>query len=93
MKFVADLFNLFNEQTIVRVNQYGEIGGSPGTRESGFPEAGLSGTPVEFAGSLSESVQRPFGGPFRVLNRHLHSEDREVAIGDLPFFRFYEGGE
>ena len=40
LKFVADLFNLFNEQKLIRVNQFGEHGGSPGTAESGFPETG-----------------------------------------------------
>ncbi|HEY7303770.1 MAG TPA: TonB-dependent receptor [Bryobacteraceae bacterium] len=35
-KFVADLFNLFNQQQVVRVNQNGEIDGSPGTPNPDF---------------------------------------------------------
>ena len=36
MKFVADLFNIFNEQKVIRVNQCGEISGSPGVANPDF---------------------------------------------------------
>ncbi len=36
LKFVADLFNIFNEQRIVRVDQDGEVGYSPGTVNPDF---------------------------------------------------------
>ena len=36
VKFVADLFNIFNEQAVIRVNQNAEINGSPGTPNPDF---------------------------------------------------------
>jgi len=36
VKFVADLFNIFNEQAVIRVNQNAEISGSPGTPNPDF---------------------------------------------------------
>jgi hypothetical protein len=35
-KFVADLFNIFNQQQVVRVNQNAEINNSPGTPNPDF---------------------------------------------------------
>jgi hypothetical protein len=35
-KFVGDMFNVFNEQKLVRVNQDGEQNGSPGTPNPDF---------------------------------------------------------
>jgi hypothetical protein len=35
-KFVADLFNIFNQQQVVRVNQNAEIDSSPGTPNPDF---------------------------------------------------------
>jgi hypothetical protein len=42
-KFVADLFNIFNRQPVVRVNQSAEINGSPGTANPDFLLPDLSG--------------------------------------------------
>ncbi len=53
VKFVADLFNLFNEQQIIRVNQWSQAGGR--SNESGFPEAGSPTVQSEFF-SVPESV-------------------------------------
>jgi hypothetical protein len=36
VKAVADLFNLFNEQQVIRVNQFGEENNSPGTANPDF---------------------------------------------------------
>jgi hypothetical protein len=49
LKFVADMFNLFNEQVLVRVNQFGEIGNSPGTANPDFlkPALGQFADPYE----------------------------------------------
>ena len=41
VKFVADLFNLFNEQKVIRVNQFGEQNGSPGTPNPDFLKPAL----------------------------------------------------
>jgi len=41
VKFVADLFNVFNEQRVIRVNQWGEISGSPGVANPDFLQPGL----------------------------------------------------
>lgn len=48
VKFVADLFNLFNQQVVVRVNQFGEVNNSPGTANPDFLKPYLSGVPVVF---------------------------------------------
>ncbi len=42
VKFVADLFNVFNEQKVIRVNQL-VTAATARRNESGFPEAGSSG--------------------------------------------------
>jgi hypothetical protein len=49
VKFVADLFNVFNEQKVIRVNQFGEQGGSPGTADPDFlkPALGTFANPYE----------------------------------------------
>ena len=52
LKFVADLFNLFNEQAIVRVNQFGEQNGSPGTANPDFLKPAL--------GTFADPYQNPF---------------------------------
>ena len=44
IKAVADMFNLFNEQAVVRVNQFGEVSGSPGTLNADFLKPALSST-------------------------------------------------
>ena len=36
LKAVADLFNLFNQQKLLRVNQFGELDGSPGVANPDF---------------------------------------------------------
>ena len=71
LKFVADMFNLFNQQQIVRVNQNYEVNNSPGENKSGLPEAGSPGFPK----SLSESVLGPSRDSLRVLGRNetIHS--------------------
>ena len=48
IKLVADLFNLFNEQNLVRVNQFSEINNSPGVSNPDFLKPYLSGVPVVF---------------------------------------------
>jgi len=52
LKFVADLFNLFNEQKVVRVNQFGEQNGSPGTPDPDFLKPAL--------GAFADPYQNPF---------------------------------
>jgi hypothetical protein len=52
VKAVADLFNLFNEQAIVRVNQFGEVSGSPGTTNPDFLKPAL--------GTFADPYQNPF---------------------------------
>jgi hypothetical protein len=49
LKFVADLFNVFNEQKVIRVNQFGEQNGSPGTADPDFlkPALGTFANPYE----------------------------------------------
>ena len=51
-KFVADLFNLFNEQAVTRVNQFGEIGNSPGTANPDLGKPAL--------GTFADPYQNPF---------------------------------
>jgi hypothetical protein len=62
VKFVADLFNIFNEQKVVRVNQFGEIGGSPGTANPDFLKPALSGDPVTFG----DPYENPFNARLAV---------------------------
>jgi hypothetical protein len=62
LKFVADLFNIFNEQKLVRVNQFGEVGGSPGTANPDFLKPALSGDPVTFA----DPYENPFSARLAV---------------------------
>ena len=62
VKFVADLFNIFNRQTVVRVNQFGEIGSSPGTANPDFLKPFLSGVPVDFA----DPYESPFNARLAV---------------------------
>jgi hypothetical protein len=52
VKFVADLFNLFNEQKITRINQFGEIANSPGTPNPDFQKPDLN--------SFADPYQIPF---------------------------------
>jgi len=52
LKFVADLFNLFNEQKVTRVNQFGEQNGSPGTADPDFLKPAL--------GTFADPYQIPF---------------------------------
>jgi hypothetical protein len=58
LKFVADMFNLFNEQAIVRVNQFGEQGGSPGTANPDFLKPAL--------GQFADPYQNPFSARLAV---------------------------
>jgi hypothetical protein len=62
LKFVADLFNVFNEQKLVRVDQFGEIGGSPGTPNPDFLKPNLTGDPVSFA----DPYENPFNARLAV---------------------------
>jgi hypothetical protein len=62
IKFVADLFNLFNQQTLVRVNQFGELGNSPGVPNPDFLKPYLSGVPVVFP----DPYQDPFSARLAV---------------------------
>jgi hypothetical protein len=62
VKFVADLFNIFNEQKVVRVNQFGEVGGSPGTANPDFLKPALSGDPVTFG----DPYENPFNARLAV---------------------------
>ncbi len=90
MKLVADLFNLFNEQTVVRVNQYGEVGEAPGRQIRTSISLFSLGVPMSLPGSLPRSVQRPFGGSPRVLIQLL------IRIGEAfgpPLFHLYENSE
>ncbi len=52
VKFVADLFNLFDEQRVVRVNQFGEQNGSPGVANPDFLKPAL--------GQFADPYQTPF---------------------------------
>ena len=52
VKAVADIFNLFNQQRIVRVNQFAEVDGSPGTPNPDFLKPDLE--------SFREPYQLPF---------------------------------
>ena len=56
VKAVADLFNVFNEQKIIRVNQNGEIDGSPGTPNPDF----LKPDAEDFHGTQGGPYQIPF---------------------------------
>ena len=56
LKAVADLFNVFNEQKVVRVNQNGEIDGSPGTLNPDF----LKPDAEDFHGTQGGPYQAPF---------------------------------
>jgi hypothetical protein len=56
MKAVADLFNVFNERKVVRVNQNGEIDGSPGTANPDF----LKPDAEDFHGTSGGPYQTPF---------------------------------
>jgi Carboxypeptidase regulatory-like domain/TonB-dependent Receptor Plug Domain len=58
VKFVADMFNLFNEQAVVRVNQFGEQGGSPGTANPDFLKPAL--------GPFADPYQNPFNARLAV---------------------------
>ena len=62
VKFVADLFNLFNEQALLRVNQFAEINNSPGTPNPDFLKPYLSGVPVVFP----DPYQDPFSARLAV---------------------------
>ncbi len=62
VKFVADLFNIFDRQTIVRVNEAGEVGGSPGLANPDFLKPFLSGVPVDFA----DPYESPFNARLAV---------------------------
>jgi hypothetical protein len=52
VKAVADLFNIFNEQTVIHTNQFGEIGGSPGTANPDFLKPAL--------GTFADPYMNPF---------------------------------
>ncbi len=65
LKFVADLFNLFDEQKVTRVNQFGEQNGSPGTADPDFLKPASS----TFADPYQIPFQRPPGSSLRVLTR------------------------
>ena len=58
VKFVADLFNLFNEQQIIRVNQFGEVSCSPGTANPDFLKPGLE--------QFADPYQNPFSARLAV---------------------------
>jgi Carboxypeptidase regulatory-like domain/TonB-dependent Receptor Plug Domain len=58
VKAVADLFNIGNEQAIVRVNQYGEISGAPGTLNPDFLKPAL--------GTFADPYQNPFNARLAV---------------------------
>ena len=66
VKFVADLFNIFNEQKVIRVNQM--VAAQRRRNESGFPEA----RSPTVRRSVRNSVQRPLGGSLRVLTKLAH---------------------
>ncbi len=57
-KFVADLFNIGNEQAVVRVNQFGEQGGSPGVANPDFLKPAL--------GQFANPYQNPFSARLAV---------------------------
>jgi hypothetical protein len=57
-KFVADLFNIGNEQAVVRVNGFGEQGGSPGTANPDFLKPAL--------GQFADPYQNPFSARLAV---------------------------
>jgi len=54
IKAVADLFNLFNQQRVIHVNQYGEPSGSPGVVNPDF------GKPDVQSGTFADPYQIPF---------------------------------
>jgi hypothetical protein len=62
IKLVADLFNLFNEQSLIRVNQFSEINNSPGVSNPDFLKPYLSGVPVVFP----DPYQDPFSARLAV---------------------------
>jgi hypothetical protein len=61
-KLVADLFNIFDRQPIIRVNQFGEVGSSPGLANPDFLKPFLSGVPVDFA----DPYESPFNARLAV---------------------------
>jgi hypothetical protein len=62
VKFVADLFNLFNEQAVIRVNQFAEIGNSPGVANPDFlkPDLGNFANPYQIPFSARLAVRFEF---------------------------------
>ena len=58
LKFVADMFNLFNQQRVFRVNQLHEVGGSPGTLNPDFLLPAL--------GQFADPYQAPFNARLAV---------------------------
>ena len=54
MKAVADLFNIFDQQKVTHVDQYGEISGSPGTPNPDFLK------PDVLSGNFPDPYQLPF---------------------------------
>jgi hypothetical protein len=62
MKLVADLFNVFNERKLVRVNQNAEINNSPGTLNPDF----LQPDAEDFHGTSGGPYQLPFAARLAV---------------------------
>ncbi len=60
VKFVADLFNLFNEQAVQHVFQFGEQDGSPGTTDPDFLKPALG------RGGFADPYQNPFSARLAV---------------------------
>jgi hypothetical protein len=58
LKFVADMFNILNQQTITKVNQYHEVGNSPGTLNPDFLQPALE--------SFADPYQAPFNARLAV---------------------------
>jgi hypothetical protein len=57
VKLVADVFNIFNQQQVVRVNQNAEIDGSPGTPNPDFLRPDLQ----DFANPYQNSFSARLG--------------------------------
>jgi hypothetical protein len=62
LKFVADLFNLFNEQAVIRVNQFAEIGNSPGVANPDFlkPDLGNFANPYQIPFNARLAIRLEF---------------------------------
>jgi len=58
VKFVADMFNIGNEQAVIRVNQFGEQNGAPGTVNPDFLKPAL--------GQFADPYQNPFSARLAV---------------------------